>query len=79
MTSVCVCACVWCVCFFGGGLTRRIIFDMEILDRAKVSDHFEFPLVLDMAPYMEGGELDALQNSEPGAEYVSQHRPLRLS
>jgi hypothetical protein len=36
---------------------------MERLDRVKVSDRFEFPLVLDMAPFLENGELDVLRGT----------------
>lgn len=42
---------------------RRIIFDMEKLDRVKVTDRFEFPLVLDMAPFVENGELDVARGT----------------
>jgi hypothetical protein len=46
---------------------RRIVFDMERLDRVKVSDRFEFPLVLDMAPFLENGELDVLRGTAAGS------------
>ncbi len=44
-------------------LCRRILFDFEKLDRVKVTDYFEFPLVLDMAPYLENGDLDHLRGT----------------
>jgi hypothetical protein len=42
---------------------RRIIFDFEKMDRVKVTDSFEFPLVLDMAPFLESGEMDRLRGT----------------
>lgn len=45
---------------------QRIVFDMEKLDRVKVTDRFEFPLVLDMAPFMENGVLDVLRGTSDG-------------
>ena len=37
---------------------------MEILDRAKVTDEFEFPLVLDMSPFLEHGDMDVLRATD---------------
>jgi hypothetical protein len=48
-------------------LFRRIIFDFEKLDRVKVTDSFEFPLVLDMAPFLESGEMDHLRGTSSDA------------
>ena len=39
------------------GNCSRFDFDFTTLTRRKVNDHFEFPLVLDMAPFLEGGPL----------------------
>ena len=40
---------------------------MEKLDRVKVTDRFEFPLVLDMAPFVEDGDLDVARGTSSTA------------